>query len=83
VAGGSGPPSVSGVPGGSGPLSEPVGAASRIGPNGTTWADPAERHPGVAPDEAKRLPKGDPRHPDHDDESPRKLWHASGGSAGR
>jgi error-prone DNA polymerase len=44
------------------------GATSRE-PNGTTWADPAGRHPGMEAEE-------DPR------EAPRRLWHSSGGSAG-
>jgi error-prone DNA polymerase len=79
-------------------LATPPGAPSRIGPNGTTWADPAGRHPGVDLADVHRLAPGDPRHPDHpsqrdprspspridddDDAAPRKLWHTSDGSAG-
>ena len=66
------------------------GRPSRIGPNGATWADPAGRHPGVDPGDTRRLSRNDPRHPDNADpdrasnpEPPRKLWHSSGGSAGR
>jgi len=92
------------------------GRSSRLGPNGTTWADPAGRHPGIDPLDLYRLPQGHPNHPDAapaDEEArpapprtptasplrpsdrapgreeadegapPRKLWHASGGSAGR
>jgi error-prone DNA polymerase len=66
------------------------GRDSRIGPNGTTWADPARRHPGVDSLDVARLPEGHPQHPGNvpaKDEGrpapPRKLWHASGGSAGR
>jgi error-prone DNA polymerase len=90
------PSRIEGAAGRSG-LRLPAGAPSRVGPNGTTWADPANRHPGVDSGDVKRLAKGDPRHPDHpsqrdrprdaaeDDDpraAPRKLWHASGGSAG-
>lgn len=106
------------------------GSATRVGPNGTTWADPARRHPGVDEQDLMNLPEGHPYRPDrvpadqegrpapprklrkggadhrdepwspvsgeepsprpppdHDDHDPgappRKLWHASGGSAGR
>ncbi|HEY8338307.1 MAG TPA: DNA polymerase III subunit alpha, partial [Egibacteraceae bacterium] len=73
-------------------LDHEPGRPSRVAPNGTTWADPAGRHGGIAHQDAKRLSRNDPRHPDHPaqraererlDEPPRKLWHASGGSAGR
>jgi error-prone DNA polymerase len=78
------------------PRTAPCGAPaapSRAGPNGTTWADPARRHPGVDPQDVKRLAPTDPRHPDHVSpghrpagpngaDPPRKLWHSSGGSAG-
>ena len=40
------------------------GRSSRVGPNGTTWADPARRHPGVDPGDLYRLPPGHPLHPD-------------------
>ncbi len=67
-----------------------VGSPSRIGPNGTTWADPAGRHPGVDSQDVKRLSPNDPRRRDdpraagerHEEEPPRKLWHSSPGSAG-
>ena len=63
------------------------GSPTRVGPNGTTWADPAKRHPGVDSQDVKRLSKNDPRHPDYEDpeeqDPPRKLWHSSPGSAGR
>ena len=72
-----------------------VGRPSRIAPNGTTWADPAKRHPGVEEQDVSRLSPNDPRRaaaskgtrpvpqPDDDAGPSRKLWHASGGSAGR
>ncbi len=77
------------------PLDE-VGAPSRAGPNGATWADPAGHHPGVDPQDAKRLSENDPRHPgdraaakrwseNHAEDgagAPRKLWHSSPGSSG-
>jgi error-prone DNA polymerase len=81
---------------------EEPGRPSRMGPNGATWADPAQRHPGVDPIDVVRLPSGHPAHPDRvpadqegrpapprrrpaaeeEGDPPRKLWHASGGSAG-
>jgi hypothetical protein len=76
------------------PRNAPHGS-SRFGPNGTTWADPAGRHPGVDLQDVARLSPNDPRHPDHPDQPPgpsepdqaagpsRKLWHASSGSSGR
>ncbi|WP_341253019.1 DNA polymerase III subunit alpha [Euzebya pacifica] len=80
-------------PGGGGPgrgAGDAPGRPSRIGPNGATWADPAGRHPGVDPGDTRRLSRNDPRHPDRAEpdrtdhpEPPRKLWHSSGGSAGR
>jgi error-prone DNA polymerase len=85
--------------GGAGPAAQPVGRPTRYAPNGTTWADPAGRHPGVDSQDTKRLSRNDPRHPDHPaqrppggpdapdppdpPDPPRKLWHASPGSAGR
>ena len=65
------------------------GSPSRIGPNGTTWADPSGRNGNVEDQDLYRLPRSDPRHPRHippaeqePPEPPRKLWHSSGGSAG-
>jgi len=97
------------------------GRPSRVGPNGATWADPADRHPGVDSLDLNRLPEGHPLRPDSvpadqegrpapprrrppvpppptprtppatprrpahadgDGAPPRKLWHASDGSAG-
>jgi error-prone DNA polymerase len=65
-----------------------AGAPSRVGPNGTTWADPTGGNGNVEDQDLYRLPISDPRHPRHipadapDEEAPRKLWHSSGGSAG-
>ena len=50
------------------------GQPSKTGPNGATWADPAGRHPGRAPQDA---PKDDGTGPS------KKLWHSSPGSAGQ
>ena len=62
----------------------PPGRPSKVGPNGTTWADPAGRHPGVDSQDTRRLSPNDPRHPDHPAQRlGRKLWHSSPGSAGR
>ncbi|MGH3666086.1 MAG: hypothetical protein ACRDU8_08380, partial [Egibacteraceae bacterium] len=48
------------------PPDEPeVGTPSRAGPNGTTWADPAKRHPGVDHQEVGRLPASHPASPKH------------------
>ena len=73
----------------------PVGSPSRVGPNGTTWADPAGRHPGVDSQDVGRLSpndprrRGDPRLPAQPSEDvpskgdpSRKLWHSSAGSSG-
>ncbi len=45
------------------PQVEP-GRPSRTGPNGTTWADPKGRHPGVDSQDVYRLPHGHPSRPD-------------------
>jgi len=45
------------------PQVEP-GRPSRVGPNGTTWADPKGRHPGVDSQDVYRLPHGHPSRPD-------------------
>ena len=66
-----------------------VAASSRVGPNGTTWADPTGRNGNIADQDLYALPVTDPRHPRHvpppaeDSDGPsRKLWHSSSGSAG-
>ena len=61
------PSGIHGAPGRSGLHLQPgVAAPSRIGPNGTTWADPADRHPGVDHGDLARLPRSHPAHPKHD-----------------
>ena len=80
------PPGIAGAAGRNGLAT--AGAPSRVGPNGTTWADPAGRNGNVEDQDLYRLPITDPRHPRHipegegPPEPPRKLWHSSGGSAG-
>ncbi len=78
------------------PGPDEVGAPSRVGPNGATWADPTGRNGNVEDADLYRLPPSDPRHPRHqpqrppagppappsEAEPPRKLWHSSSGSAG-
>jgi error-prone DNA polymerase len=70
-----------------GSLATVAAASSRVGPNGTTWADPTGRNGNVEDQDLYRLPITDPRHPRYTggqegDGTPRKLWHSSGGSAG-
>ena len=81
------PAGIAGAAGRNGLAPARGGSLARVTPNGTTWADPTGRNRNIADQDLYQLPVSDPRHPRHvppapEEDSPRKLWHSSGGSAG-